>query len=242
MGFSISNIILKSGNRFDETASALQKSIRRGKEYESMFHFVDLAESGFDLYAWKRLCICAAEDIGLANPNIVVQVNALAQMWERMRKKEKDDSSGELIFLLPEKNIPALAILLMCRSPKNREADDLASCVDLDWKEGKIIPISPEAIDGHTQTGKAKLRQQAKEQGREFIDLFRHEFFEGSARNNLPVEVDLGPIGINWMREITESRLGCDYALYTKPISLEEASPKKKGEDGIKTEIAVEEA
>ncbi len=226
MESSVKSSNLKSGNRFDETVSALQKSIRRGKEYESLFFFWDLAESGYDLYAWKRLCICAVEDIGLANPNVMVQVNALAQMWESLRKKEKDDKTGESIILLPEKNIAALAIILMCRSPKNRQADDLAACVDTDWKAGKVVPIPSEAIDGHTQTGKAKLSQQAKEQGREFVDLWCHEFYEGAARSNCPVEVDLGPTGVNWMKE-QAVRTGCDYALYTKPISLMEKNKPK---------------
>ncbi len=218
METSVKNSTLKSGNRFDETVSALQKAIRRGQEYEALFFFWDLAESGYDLYAWKRMCICAVEDIGLANPEVAVQVNALAQMLERLRKQERDEKKGEATVILPEKNIPALAIILMCRSPKNRQADDLASCVDQDWKAGKVVPIPPEAIDGHTEKGKAKLREQAKGQGREFMDLWCHEFYEEAARSNCPIDVDLGPNGINWMKEMAERRAGCDYDIYTKPI------------------------
>lgn len=239
MGFSVSNSVLKSGNMFGEAASALQKSIRRGLEYESLFHFWDLAESGYDLYSWKRLCICAVEDIGLANPNIVVQVNALAEMWERLRRKEKDDKTGETVILLPEKNIAALAIILMCRSPKNRQADDLAWLMECDWKAGKIVPIPEWAINGHTQAGKTRLRHQAKEQGREFMDVWNHEFYEGAARTNLPVEVDLGPTGINWMKEMAELRAGCDYSLYTKSISLDGPAPITAAEEKPKHQMTI---
>ena len=46
---------LKNGYMFDEVASALQKSIRRGLEFEALFWAKVLCSAGYDLYVWRRL-------------------------------------------------------------------------------------------------------------------------------------------------------------------------------------------
>ena len=54
--------------------SAVQKCIRRGNEMEAMYWAVEMFESGFDEWLWKRLRIIASEDVGLAEEHVVCTV------------------------------------------------------------------------------------------------------------------------------------------------------------------------
>ncbi|MEK7286936.1 MAG: hypothetical protein AAB091_00040 [Elusimicrobiota bacterium] len=196
---------LKSGNRLDETLSALQKALRRGQEYNAMMLATDLCESGLDELCWTRLAVISVEDIGLASPQAVTLVNSLAEIWERHKKQRKDH--------LPEFNILALAILALSRSPKNRQADDLATLVELDRLDGKSPIINPEAIDGHTARGKRNLQDQAKKIGKNWTQLFNEQFFHDAGRSNKPTEVGTGADGINWSKILCK-RLKCNYKKY----------------------------
>ena len=53
--------------------SLLQKSIRRGDEKNALSAGIFLLNSN-DRSFWKRLCICALEDVGIANLKLVAQV------------------------------------------------------------------------------------------------------------------------------------------------------------------------
>lgn len=205
---------LKSGNDFYESISALQKYLRRGMELEAMSVGVDLCSSGYDGACWRRLCIIACEDVGLANPSVVVLVNNLAQIWERL--KQKGNGKGKL----PETNILALAICAIARSSKNRIGDDLAYYVELDRKEGKKPEIKPFCQDGHTKLGRMKLIEQAKQEKRNWMDCWNEEFYHDAARSNNPVEVESGENGVNWSKVLVE-RLNCNYELYRTPIGKE---------------------
>lgn len=208
---SMGEVLLRSGNRLDETISALQKELRRGQEYEALWFAEDIAESGYDLYAWKRIAVTAVEDVGLASLDTVRLVCDLEALWERLRK---EDSHG---VKLPEWNIMALAIIAICRAQKNRSADDLTCLIELDKKAGKKVSLPSYAIDGHTEKGKTKLKAEAKKQGRDFMELWNEEFYHHVARSNNPVEVELGANGVNWMKFLM-NRLKCDYKTYRTPI------------------------
>lgn len=205
--------------KYDEVISAMQKCIRKGDEYQALWWSLELVESGYDLAVWKRLCIIACEDVGLADESAVILINNLAEMWERMRKVEKGRA------ILPEKNILALAILKLCRTMKNREADDLTwliycKRIGKDPKTGE--KVEPERLkipdfcrDGHTEEGKKKLRDEAQRTGEPFLFLWNKEFYEGVARLNKPVELKDGQK--NWMKEMA-IEAGCLYEEYIKPI------------------------
>ena len=90
-----------------ECTSAMQKCIRRGLEEEALFWATDLDLAGYGAYVWKRLRIIASEDIGLADPNLWVQVRVL---YER----KKDRSPAERLFLVQ-------AVLLCVRAKKSRD-------------------------------------------------------------------------------------------------------------------------
>jgi len=62
----------KIGYVLGEVVSALQKSIRRGDEEGALYWSLELSESSFGQYLWRRLLIIASEDIGLADPLALV--------------------------------------------------------------------------------------------------------------------------------------------------------------------------
>ena len=95
-----------------ECTSAIQKCIRRGLEEEALFWATDLDLAGYGAYVWKRLRIIASEDIGLADPNLWVQVRVLYENWIEQRKRKKDRSLSERLFLVQ-------AVLLCVRARKS---------------------------------------------------------------------------------------------------------------------------
>ena len=66
---------------FFESASAMQKAIRRSDEQVALFFSTELYLSGYRKYVWKRLLIIASEDIGLADPNLVTKIVSLKQSF-----------------------------------------------------------------------------------------------------------------------------------------------------------------
>lgn len=189
----------KNGYSLDEVVSALQKTIRRGQEFEAMYWATELIESGYDQYLWRRLCVIAAEDIGLADQDVIILVNACANIWERMKTQNK----------LPEKNIPALVILRLCRSKKNREADDLAYLIDLKRKEGLKLQIPGVAIDCHTKRGRERLHEKADKTRIDYDNLANEEFYYTGANLNKPVTIENN----KWARELMK-KLGLNYSKY----------------------------
>lgn len=106
----------KGGYDLFEVASTVQKAIRRGEEDTALYFAVEMFESGFDEYLWKRLRIIASEDVGLAEPNIAANIWALYEMHEEQKKKKDTKHVPERLFLTH-------AILLLCRAKKSRLVD-----------------------------------------------------------------------------------------------------------------------
>src|SRR5260370_9599900 len=71
--------LIKGVYKFGEVTSATQKEIRRRDEQAAMFWGHLLYETS--PYAWKRVSVTAAEDIGLAAPQVVDQVINLCIAW-----------------------------------------------------------------------------------------------------------------------------------------------------------------
>ena len=55
-------------------------------------------------------------------------------------------------------NVLAMAVLYLCRSPKNHETDDLKNHVEGRVKSGWRAEIPDHALDAHTSRGKALKR------------------------------------------------------------------------------------
>ncbi|MEX0305005.1 MAG: hypothetical protein AB3N24_21525 [Leisingera sp.] len=96
--------------------SMLQKAIRRsdtGKAEEAARYLLRVNEHGF----WRRVCIIALEDIGLANIPLVTQ----ALQAERNRALRSSLGGSEKVGLA--------LVSAMCTSPKDRTTDDLIDAI-----------------------------------------------------------------------------------------------------------------
>jgi len=107
---------LKDGMAYDLVVSALQRMVRRGMEREALILGETLFENNYGKALVQRLMSIAAEDIGLANPQLVAQVFGVCTGWI-IAKKEAKSGYSEFLAL-------AMCIILLSRSPKNREVDD----------------------------------------------------------------------------------------------------------------------
>jgi len=131
------------GYEFGEVASALQKEIRRGNESEAMFWAFEL-EKDYYKYVWKRLCVIASEDVGLADPMAAVLVGSLRDTYMFIRENSRKGVSVDF-------NILCHAVLYLCRASKNREVDEFGNFVQRDVKD---LQIPDYALDMHTKRGR----------------------------------------------------------------------------------------
>ena len=144
----------KRGYMLDEVTSALIKSLRRGMEEESLFWAQEIEESGYWKYIWKRLLIFCAEDVGMADPDGIVRVNALAQTYETIRKNQQKGVPVEGDLL-------AMAVLYLARAPKNREVDEFKNHIEKRKREGWRPEVPDFALDVHTRRGRKAGKTEA---------------------------------------------------------------------------------
>jgi len=195
-----------------EVMSALQKCIRRGVEYDAYWWAEELVRNKQATMVWNRLEVIACEDVGIGDSSAIVMVHACREAWERVNKNKAIKDIEWSILSFP--------IIYMCRANKSRSADDLAHLVwlrksgrdPMTLQEGFADPerlaIPESALDMHTRTGQASLREQAKKTSvtskRLGVLKFRHE----GARLNKPVR-DIAQDGTNWTEEVCRIQ-GCD--------------------------------
>ena len=135
----------RKGYDFFEVSSAFQKSVRRGVEHDALFFGTELAGSGYANYLWKRMFVIVSEDIGLANDQILLQIQALHNSWKIISDKNIEEGQIPIVH----------AILLLVRSPKSRIVDNAKM-----WTlKSDYRPDIPDyALDVHTRRGKIKGR------------------------------------------------------------------------------------
>ena len=99
----------KNDDGYYDTISAFQKSIR-GSDVDAALHYLAKLLISEDLdIIFRRMTVIAYEDIGLANPNIALKVEACINACERIG--------------LPEARIPlAKTVIEMALSPKSNSA------------------------------------------------------------------------------------------------------------------------
>src|SRR5438128_460965 len=106
--------LIKGQYPFGEVASAFQKEIRRGDVRAAMY-WGHLLYGEASYYAWKRTLVVAAEDVGLAAPDVVEKVCGLALAWRICREKSYYVSPHHF----------SMAVMLLCAAPKSTEVEDL---------------------------------------------------------------------------------------------------------------------
>jgi replication-associated recombination protein RarA len=146
----------------DEVKSALQKEIRRGNEDNAMYWALELAMEGKSSFGWlrNRLKIIAYEDIGLANPEGVLQISKAIDDMDYLYNNSSTDEW---------KIVLSYIILLMCRSTKSRITDHFKTQMEFYWN--KISPeklemkIPDYALDIHTTKGNEMGRRKGTFKG-----------------------------------------------------------------------------
>ena len=118
----------REGDDHYDIVSAYQKSMR-GSDPDAALHYLARLLAAGDLpSACRRLMVCAAEDVGLANPQILPIVKAAVDMANAVG--------------LPEARLPlADAVVLVAISPKSNSAHDAINAAMRDIEQGKTGPI-----------------------------------------------------------------------------------------------------
>jgi replication-associated recombination protein RarA len=157
------------GYVFGEVASALQKAIRRADARLAGYWTIELFESGYREYLWRRLLTISAEDCWGV---ITHEIEALYRSWQMIDRQKK---GGGRVFA-------AKAAILLSQAQKCRDADHLTNLVydpaTIDPKaleealdearKGPLEAIPDYALDCHTFEGKRA--------GKTKKDFFRDEF------------------------------------------------------------------
>lgn len=114
----------REGDEHYDLLSAFQKSMR-GSDPDAAIHYLARILLAGDLpSACRRLMVCACEDVGLANPNIIPIV--------------KSAVDAAMMVGMPEARIPlADAVILVCLSPKSNSAYNAINKAMADVQNGK---------------------------------------------------------------------------------------------------------
>ena len=140
----------RDGDHFYDLLSALQKSIR-GSDPDAACHYLArLLEAGQMQSACRRLMVIAAEDVGLAFPQIIPIVNACVDMALKLG--------------MPEARIPlGDAAILMATSPKSNSGHIALDAALADVKRGR-----GRSFPRHLQNMHADTHTMEREQGYQY--------------------------------------------------------------------------
>ena len=129
----------RDGDNFYDLLSAMQKSIR-GSDPDAACHYLArLLEAGQMQSACRRLMVIAAEDIGLAFPQIIPIVNACVDMALKLG--------------MPEARIPlGDAAVLMATSPKSNSGHIALDMALEDVRKGKGLGFPRQLQNVHADT------------------------------------------------------------------------------------------
>ena len=118
----------RDGDEHYDIVSAYQKSMRGSDPNAAVHYLARLLESGDLPSACRRLLVCANEDVGLANPQIIPIVKAAVDT--------------ALAVGLPEARLPlANAVILVAISPKSVSAHDAINAAMADVQKGNTGPV-----------------------------------------------------------------------------------------------------
>lgn len=147
-GVDWQNSTTPKGYNIAEVLSAVIKEIRHGKEEEAFFWALEMALSGSDAekFLWECLAVCSIEDIGLANPDALLQVQAIERLYFSLPERKED---GRRFLAL------AHAVIYLARSPKTRYSNELCGAVIRNAALDETRPEIPDyAIDLHVARGR----------------------------------------------------------------------------------------
>mgnify|MGYP001375515248 CR=1 FL=1 len=126
-----------TGDEHYDAASALIRSMRGGDPDATVYWLAKMLEAGEDpRFVARRIAICAAEDVGNADPMALVLANAAVQTT--------------LFVGMPECQLPLAqaAIYIACAPKSNASAMAIWTAM-ADVREGRTIPVPRHLRDAH---------------------------------------------------------------------------------------------
>lgn len=137
----------KFGDEHYDVISAFQKSMRGSDPDAALHYLARLLEAGDMVSAIRRLLICAAEDVGLAYPQIIPIVKAACDIANQVG--------------LPEAAIPlADAVILVATSPKSNTAHDAIFAAIEDVRKGNYGSVPRQLQNKHYDGEDAEVKGQ----------------------------------------------------------------------------------
>lgn len=125
------------GDEHYDAASALIKSMRGSDPDAAVYWLARMLEAGEDpRFLARRIAICAAEDVGNADPMALVLANAAAQVT--------------MLVGMPECQLPlAQAAIYIACAPKSNASAMAIWTAGADVKHGRTIPVPRHLRDAH---------------------------------------------------------------------------------------------
>jgi putative ATPase len=130
------------GDTHYDLASALQKSMRGSDPDATVYWLARMLSGGEDLrFIARRIAVCAAEDVGNADPMATVLAASAVQIAEFVG--------------LPEAQLPiAQAAIYVACAPKSNACAAAIWDAGADVKAGRTIPVPKHLRDGHYKGAK----------------------------------------------------------------------------------------
>ncbi len=131
-----------TGDEHYDAASALIKSMRGSDPDATVYWLARMLEAGEDpRFLARRIAICAAEDVGNADPMALVLANAAAQVT--------------MLVGMPECQLPlAQAAIYIACAPKSNASAMAIWNAGSDVKHGRTIPVPRHLRDAHYKSSK----------------------------------------------------------------------------------------
>jgi len=149
-----------AGDTHYDLASALQKSMRGSDPDAAVYYLARLIAGGEDpRFIARRIAVCAAEDVGNADPMATVLAAAAAQISE--------------FIGLPEAQLPlAQAVIYVATAPKsNRSAQAVWNALH-DVQHGRTAPVPDHLRDSHYPSAKKLGRGRGYQYPHDFPDAY----------------------------------------------------------------------
>lgn len=170
----------KSGDNHYDLASALQKSMRGSDPDATVYWLARLIVGGEDpRFIARRIAVCAAEDVGNADPMATVLAAAAMQISE--------------LVGFPEAQLPLAqaAVYIACAPKSNRSAQAIWSASQ-DVSQGRTAPVPDHLRDAHYKSAKKLGRGQGYQYPHSFPggyvpqaympEEFRKSYYQPSGR------------------------------------------------------------
>jgi putative ATPase len=126
-----------SGDTHYDLASALQKSMRGSDPDATVYWLARMIVGGEDLrFIARRIAVCAAEDVGNADPTATILAASAVQIAEFVG--------------FPEAQLPlAQAAIYIACAPKSNACTKAIMQASSDVRNGRTIPVPPHLRDSH---------------------------------------------------------------------------------------------